>query len=216
MSNWEDLKNMAGPKEREIKEQKVHDIIHKKYYVPEREWKLESCIVERDRLYKLLGLEKTGEDVKYDSSSTGEFEIKQTSDNTYKMSERKNVSKEVTYIFEVDKYKIADIEKYEELKTKIDRFFAEAEKKFAEYKKDNQAVVPAFFDIKERFSIMWKYELRMLIITAITIILLPFWAISRIRYHMNYNKKYAECIPLANAYLEQVKIFEDEIKQVMK
>lgn len=215
MSNWDELKGEDDPKVNEIKQQREHEAKHKKYLVSKDEWESKSCYIERQRLYDLLGLKKVGEDVKYHSSSTGQYEITKTSESTYKMSEKKNIDKEVTYIFEVETCKIADAAKYELLKDRIDRFFLEAEHKFAAYKKDGEVVVPIYFDIKERFKALWKQELKMFLLMAITIIMLPFWLIPRILYHVNYNKKHAECIPLANAYLEQVKVFEDEIREIV-
>ena len=182
---------------------------------------------ERQRLYKMLGIKviKKYKEGAHGSYKTGQYQVTCDSSNTYTISEKTSSwhKTDIHYIIGVDKSKITDVKNYEKIKNKVDDFLKEAEQKFGDNSDAGfgninplgKSVAPAYFNWKERLSIVWKNELSWFAVRLVLIIPAPIYLIKRIVFHVNYNKKFSQYIPFVSAYFEQVKELEAEIKQVI-
>lgn len=173
---------------------------------------------ERKKLYKLLGVKLIKKSRTPGLSfKTGEYQLVKTSANTYNITEKTARSSGVTYyIVGVDTTKITNMEKWQDIKNRIDIFLKEAESEFKKIKiKSLIGIAPSFFNFKDRIQATWKNELIYMALFGCFIIPIPFVLAYRIYDNIIYNKKNESARPLVDAYFEQIKEFEKEIAEIM-
>ena len=173
---------------------------------------------ERKKLYKLLGIEVIKTFVYgAESYKTGEYQLVKTSTNTFDIKEKTAYFAGVKYyVVGVDTTKITDMEKFLDIKNRIDAFLTEAENEFKKIKiKSLIGISPSFFNFKDRIKMTWKNELVFFALFAAFIIPIPFVLIYRIVDNIMYNKKNESARTLVDAYFERVKEFEKEIAEIM-
>ena len=103
-------------------------------------------------------------------------------------------------------------EKYDTIKKDIDDFLSEAEKKFRR-SIGEESIVPAYFNLEEIYNLKFKDEYNKLP-RLFKAIFYPLYQAGVKKFYENYTTKYEKYIPLANAYFEQIKAFEEEIKKI--
>ena len=223
MSNWDELVAKDSPREEEIKQQKElekeHENRYKQYFLYDYEWdlyvngKIEAWNYECQRMYAILGIKVAKKDVLTYERSAGPTVIKQTATGTYELRDTTNIKKTYGYTLEVDTTKIIDIEKYDKIKKNVDDFLYEAKKKFKAPTIGEEPVVPAYFNHEEIYNLKFKDEYKKLP-RLFKAIFYPLYQAGVKKFYETYTTKYEKYIPLANAYFEQVKAFEEEIKKI--
>jgi hypothetical protein len=206
MSNkWEDYANTDFPSVSEEKTKKVEE----NNWI-EREFKSSGSTAwdyERIRFYKMLGWVEFIKKTDYGSYKTGEIQIVATSKNTYSVKE--NTSRLVTRerCLRLDKSKVNDWQKYNELSNEIDDFLSQARNKFG-------TVSPALLHKKEwlRYTILTN-SLSLIVFGAM-VIPFPFYVALLLKKTHKQRKKYSSYVPLSEAYYEKIKDFETQIKQI--
>ena len=222
MSNWDDfMNNWNDPAEEEKKREKAlkeeHDARFLKETCFDSNWGYNDSkkpwFFERERLYKILGFKEVDKQVLNYKVGTGQYEFKQTSSSTYEHVEKKERHTSITYYLEVDTHKISDINRYKEIKKNIDTFLSESEKKFGSGRKLGDAIVPAYFRLEEVYTMLCQDDYNKLSRLEKGLNY-PYYQAKAKKFHEDYTTKNADYKPLVDAYFEQVKAFEEEIKQI--
>ena len=216
-SNWDNLKNQDSPRDQQIKQQQQLQNQARAYAarffqvkIEAKKWDVNKHLWnhERQRLYRILGLQKTNNTYTQVDGvyNTGRYEFVKGYGDSYSLREKQSVDTTTMYVLEVDTSKIRDFNKWLDIKNRVDRFLYEAERKFG------KNMVPGYFNRKERFKLQnygW-----ILAITFIIPVVFMFACIGIAVDRATYNKNNAQWLPLAEAYFEQVEEFEKEIAEI--
>ncbi len=226
--SWDNIKNTLKNPEQEKKELREAKEIKKAQEEKEEEDKYLHKLVgtqrwhyatlwsyEWRRMYKMMGWKSCGyvTSSKVETKNTGEYYLEKTSATTYDIKEKQTTtSLHTTYgnTIRVPKDKITDMEGYLKLVKEVEDFLCEAQKKFGE------KIIPSYFNTLLRFPIMLSHNRRMLLLLLITWIGTPIYFVYLIYKALTFDMKYSKYRPLAKAYEDKVKYFNEELKKVSK
>ena len=216
-NNWDELKNQDSPHDQQVKQQQQQQQQARaeaaKFFqvkIEAKKWDTSSHLWnhERQRLYKILGLQKT--DKTYTQVDgvyhTGTYEVVKSSYDTYSLREKESVDTTTMYVLEVDTSKIRNFNKWLDIKKRVDEFLYEAERKFG------KNMIPGYFIRKERFKLQ-NYGC-ILAVSYIIPVLFVFTSIFIAIDSANFNKANAQWLPLVEAYFDQVEEFEEEVSEI--
>ncbi|MBE6602436.1 MAG: hypothetical protein E7637_08055 [Ruminococcaceae bacterium] len=224
-ADWNDIKyTLKSPEQekeerREAKERKKEEEEDKYLYklVPTQRWHYATLwSYEWRRMYKMMGWKSCGyvTSNNVETTNTGEYYLEKTSATTYNIKEKQTTtSTHTTYgnRIKVPKDQITDMEGYLKLVKEVEDFLCEAEESFG------SKIVPSYFNPSLRFLVMLSNNRRLLpMLLIITWIGAPLYLMYLIYKSLTFDVKYAKYRPLAKAYEDKVKDFNERLKKVSK